>query len=600
MFSVPPWLNSTAAEVMSLVGLLKRAKPLWPVLIILAVSLFAWAPLLTPAYFFQAHDAPHSVFFLVEFDQTLRDGYLWPRWSPDFSFGYGYPLFNIYSPLAFYAAEILHLAGLSFVAAVKAMYILATAGAGLTMYLFARRLFGREAGLLAAAVYMLTPYRLLDIYVRSSYSEFVALALLPLALWAFAELIAAPNRRRVSLAGLIYGILALTHHTSLFTFTPFLVIYILYLLIATWRASGRERALRATLYAALGGVLGLALAAVYLIPMVAELRYINLGQWTAFNYSYDQHFVYMAQLLSPLWGYGYSGPGLNDGMSFQLGAVVLVLAICGGWLASARRIPARGTVFLCLAMTAGIVWLMSPAAQLAWTVLPIASLVQFPWRLLGLTAITLSVVAGSLLARPDGEAGNQAPTLSPDVLILLLVVVLGSFSYTLPHYTPVEPWREQPEAVIRWDSFSPPDRVAIVAATDVQPTDGPMKAQYLAGEPLQVATVLTGTGTVQTLRRGGASNEVLVRADGPATVEFYTFDYPGWQVTVDGQAVTHRHEPPYGLVTADVPAGEHRVVLRMGTTPPRLAGGIASLLALAAIGVGLSGRRIWRRPARLL
>src|SRR5512136_2760736 len=230
-----------------------------PVLIILAVSLFAWAPLLTPAYFFQAHDAPHSVFFLVEFDQTFRDGYLWPRWSPDFSFGYGYPLFNIYSPLAFYAAEILHLLGLSFVAAVKAMYIVATAGAGLAMYLFARRLFGREAGVLAAAVYMLTPYRLLDIYVRSSYSEFVALALLPLVLWAFAELIAAPSMRRLALAGLVYGILALTHHASLFTFTPFLLIYILYLLVKTWRASGRERALRATLYAALGEVLGLAL-----------------------------------------------------------------------------------------------------------------------------------------------------------------------------------------------------------------------------------------------------------------------------------------------------------------------------------------------------
>jgi hypothetical protein len=597
-------------EVTSLVAFLKRTKPQLSVLIILAISLFAWAPLLTPAYFFQAHDAPHSVFFLVEFDQTFRDGYLWPRWSPDFSFGYGYPLFNIYSPLAFYAAEILHLLGLSFVAAVKAMYIMATAGAGLAMYLFARRLFGREAGLLAAAVYMLIPYRLLDIYVRSSFSEFVALALLPLVLWAFAELIAAPSKRRVALAGLVYGILALTHHTSLFTFTPFLAIYILYLLIETWRASGRERALRAALNTALGGVLGLALAAVYLVPMLAELRYINLGQWTAYNYSYDQHFVYISQLLSPFWGYGYSGPGPNDGMSFQLGAVALVLVIFGGWLALARRVPQggtqRGTVLLCLAMTAAIVWLMSPAAQFAWTALPIASLVQFPWRLLGLTAITMSVVAGSLLARPEGEAGNQASgirlpeAVSPDTLILLLVVVLGSFSYTLPQYTPVEPWREQPQAVIRWDSFSPPDRVAIVAATDVQPTSGPMEAQYLAGEPLQVATLLTGTGTVQTLRRGGASNEVLVHAGGPATVEFYTFDYPGWQVTMDGQAIAHRHEPPYGLITADVPVGEHRLVLRMGTTPPRLAGGIASLLALAAIGVGLFGRRIWRRMARLL
>ena len=40
--------------------------------LLLLLSLFAWAPLLTPAYFFNAHDAKHSIFFLVEFDQTFR------------------------------------------------------------------------------------------------------------------------------------------------------------------------------------------------------------------------------------------------------------------------------------------------------------------------------------------------------------------------------------------------------------------------------------------------------------------------------------------------------------------------------------------------
>ena len=114
-----------------------------PVLAVLLFSIFAWSALLTPAYFFGAHDAPHSIFFLVEFDQTLHDGYLWPRWSPDFAFGYGYPLFNIYAPLAFYAAEMLHLLGLTFVGAIKAMYVLATIGGGLAMYGLLAHLLGK-------------------------------------------------------------------------------------------------------------------------------------------------------------------------------------------------------------------------------------------------------------------------------------------------------------------------------------------------------------------------------------------------------------------------------------------------------------------------
>jgi hypothetical protein len=652
-------------------------------LIILALSLFAWAPLLTPAYFFQAHDAQHSVFYLVEFDQTLRDGYLWPRWAPDFAFGYGYPLFNIYAPLAIYATEILHLLGLGFVAAVKAVYALATMGAGLTMYLFVGRLpapgvgrvFGRNAALLAAVVYMYVPFHLVEIFVRSAYSEFVALALLPLVLYAFTELVAAPGLRRLALAGLAYGVLALTHHTSFFTFTPFLVVYILYLLAGIWRDKGAGRALRTALITVASGLLGLALSAIYLLPMLAELRYVKIEQWTAYNYDYGQHFVYFSQLLSPDWGYGYSGPGLNDGMSFQLGAVTLVLVIFGGWLALTHRYarssfpsphrPHQGTDLFFLASTAVIVWLMSPAAQLIWRVLPIASLVQFPWRLLGLAALTMSVVAGSLLAGRDGESGsqgiresgtrksgnqglgdsgNQGPgnqeigksgnqgirdsgtqeirksekttdsltpdslspdppspdSLSPDPLLLLLVIILGSFAYTLPQYTPVEPWRTRPEAVVRWDRFSPAERVGMVIYTDEQPTTGPMEAQYLAGERLQVATILTGTGTVETRRHAGASDQVLVNANGPVTVQFYTYDFPGWQAMIDGRPTAHRHEPPYGLITLDVPAGQHRVSIRMGNTPPRTTGSVISLIAAIAIGVGLSGERIWRRELPLL
>jgi hypothetical protein len=379
--------------------------------------------------------------------------------------------------------------------------------------------------------------------------------------------------------------------------------------------------------------------------MLTELRHVKVEQWTAFNYAFGQHFVYFSQLLSPLWDYGYSGPGLEDGMAFQLGAVTLVLVAFGGWRVLAGRFPHRGTALFFLAATALLVWLMSPAAQFLWHVLPIASLVQFPWRFLGLTAVTMSVVAGAVVARGRGgggtretrgsgnqESGKQGlresgeqeiedagvvglipdcpipnspipdslipDSPSPYLLLLLLVVVLGSFAYTLPQYTPVEDWREQPQAVVRWDRFSTADRVAMMAHTQEQPTTGPMEAQYLAGEPLQVATILDGTGTVDTLRHGGSSDEVLVKADGPVRLQFYTYDFPGWQVTIDGVLVIHRHEPPYGLITVDVPDGEHHVSLRMGGTPPRTVGSAISLIAALAIGAGLLGERIWRRPLR--
>ena len=251
---------------------------------------------------------------------------------------------------------------------------------------------------------------------------------------------------------------------------------------------------------------------------------------------------------------------------------------------------------------------MSPAAGLLWQALPIASLVQFPWRLLGLATLSMSAVAGAVayplahISSSPGTTGRSSTregvrsgqSIPPELYVLCLIVAWGSYAYTLPQYTEVEAWRESPQAVVRWDRFSPADRVAMVTYTEQQPTSGPLEAQYLAGEPLQAATILSGDGALETLRRGGASAEVSVRAETPVTLQFYTYDYPGWQVTLDGERIPHRHEPPYGLITLDVPAGEHHVVLRMGSTTSRVAGGLMSLAAGLVILVMLSGRDIAR------
>ncbi|MCB0169584.1 MAG: hypothetical protein KDJ97_03445 [Anaerolineae bacterium] len=576
--------------------------------LILAFSIFAWGPLLTPAYFFEAHDARHSVFFLVEFDQTFRDGFWWPRWTPDFAFGYGYPLFNLYSPLAFYAAELLLLVGLSLTTAIKTMYVLATIGAGLGMYVFVRRLYGSMAGLVAAIAYMYVPFHLVEIFVRSAYAEYVALALIPLVFMAFTELIAKPTPRRVALAGLAYGLLPLTHHTSFFTFTPFLMIYILYLVAAKARFNIKSWVTHA-LAAAGAGLLGIALAAIYLIPVVAETRYIKVEQWTSGSYNYLQHFVYFSQLFEEGWGYGYAGPGARDDFSLQLGIVIVGLAIFAFVFSLYRAYPHRNTALFFMASTLVVVLLMSPLAAPLWQILPIAALVQFPWRLLAVTAFTLSVVSGSLIPavtavsyQPSAISGQPSATTGQpsaasagpssfiihhsSILLLVLIIILGSFAYTTPQYTEIPAWAETPLAVINWDRASIVDRVGMVSATDEQPQTSPMEAQYLNGEPLTTAAIIAGQGTVEMLHHGGASDRVRVVAAEPVTLQFYTYDYPGWRVTLDDQLIDYRAEPPYGLVTVDLPAGEHIVQLRMGGTPARTAGTIITVAATIII-IGL-------------
>jgi len=193
----------------------------------------------------------------------------------------------------------------------------------------------------------------------------------------------------------------------------------------------------------------------------------------------------------------------------------------------------------------------------------------------------MSIVAGSLLS----PTSDNKPKIQSQLYVLLLVIVLASFPYTLPQYTDIPAEAETPLAVVNWDKGSITDRVGMVSVTTQQPQTSPLEPLYLAQQPLLAATIITGQGTITTLHRAGASSQVQVNAPHPVTVQFYTYDYPGWQVTLNGQPLAHRYEQPHGLITVDVPGGDHLLLLQMGSTPIRTIGTIISGLALLVMAI---------------
>jgi len=578
-------------------GRLRRLARQWPlaksdanVVLVVAFSLFAWAPLLTPVYFLKAHDAAHSVFFLTEFHQGIQDGYLYPRWGPDHGLGYGYPTFIFYAPLAYYVAEVFHLLGAGPTAAVKITYALAFILSGLTMYAFVKRLWGPGAGLVSAVVYTYVPYRLVDIYVRCAFTEFCAFVFFPLILLLFLELVETSQPRYLALAGLAYAGLILTHIVSAFLFTPLLMAYVLWLMLRKAKSSLWQW-LRLSGFSLAAAFLALGLSAVFLLPIPIERNYIAQEQWTRATYSYDQHFIYPFQLLSAFWDYGYAVDGPEDTMSLQLGLAAVTLTLVAAILVLQRRTSERrtqrGTVLFFLGLTLGIILVMLPLSLPLWRLLPAAALVQFPWRLLALTSFTLSVLAGAVVPRLSSEAyrnqeakvdrGRDSAT-NPGLYVLLLAIILASFGYTLPEYTELSPRLETPAAPLDFE-LAHPDMVSMVAYTQEQPRSTPLVAQYLGGEPLVKAHTLTEGATVEMVRHGGGSEEIIVRSSQKATIQFYTYYFPGWRGFVDGQDVPIRPEEPYGLITLDVPAGEHQVRIRFGDTPIRVVGKVISLLS---------------------
>lgn len=586
-------------------------------ILLLLFSLFAIAPLFQPGYFWGAHDARHSVYFLFEFDRSIQDGVWYPRWSPDFAFGYGYPFFNIYGPLAFYLGEAFHLLGLEFVSAVKAVFALSLLFSGVTMFLFVRRFMGSRAGLLAGLVYIYIPYHIVDVYVRASLAESLALAFLPLNLWLFYETVASPRLAAILGAGLSYAGLMLTHNGLALLFSPLLGIYLIFLLLSRALA-GRERGLsgdlpglvrglvRSSLLPILSLLLGLGLSAIFWLPMALEFRYVRLDQWMGGYYGYRDHFVYLFQLFSSFWGYGLSEPGLEDGLPFQLGAIPLVFGFLS--LVALRRVERgelRRLLLFFQATTVVIIFLMLPASIPLWEVLRLVTFAQFPWRLLTLAIVALSFLAGSILVGADSSPQGVSPLA---VVALAALVILGSYAYLMPQI--VEP-AEGPVSLQGLMEFQRSAGEMTGSTTWVHeiPIWSPM-AQHIVTQDKPLITKVD-FGSLPAKRKekiivvteelGTTFEKVVFRARKEGRITFNTFYYPGWHAYLleseEGPIVRELPIVPHGTlgkITVTVPEGDHYLLLRFEDTPVRVVGkyvtALSVLIIFAALGWKASGR----------
>ena len=125
---------------------------IYPALLLLFAGI-AIAPLLRPGYFWGAHDARHDVYFIFQYAKSAAEGIWFPRWSPDWTYGYGYPFFIVYGPLATFVGVLIHqFAGLDYEASVKTVMALSIIGSGFAMYGFVQSWLGRRAGLVALSL----------------------------------------------------------------------------------------------------------------------------------------------------------------------------------------------------------------------------------------------------------------------------------------------------------------------------------------------------------------------------------------------------------------------------------------------------------------
>ncbi len=595
------------------------------VILVLLLSLPAIGPLLQPGYFWGAHDARHSVYFLYQFNKAIQDGVWYPRWAPDFAFGYGYPFFNIYGPLSSYVGEALHLLGFDIVTAVKIVFGLSVLLSGLTMFLFVRRLLGEPAGLLAALVYVYLPYHLFDLYVRAALAESVGFVFIPLVLWGFFEAVTRPRMRSLLGAALAYAALMFTSNLLALMVTPILGLYVAAMLLSQLRITNYElrimqqivRLFRAGLWPLAALLLGLGLSAIFWLPAILEYKYVRVDQWVGGRFAFGDDFVEIYQLFSPKWGFGASIPGPDDAAGFQIGLAALVLLALSFWAApKIADATTRRTLRFFQAVTILLIFLTTPASYFVWAVLPLSTFAQFPWRLLVVIAPFIAVVAGTVVAAGvrSQESGLSSPySLLPvpySLIILCSLILLASYPYLRAEVRDPKP-TEGPvsqAALFRFQQSSD-EMTGQTAWVRRIPNWSTLAEQVERGG--QITTKVNYTALpadqsvgVYSMEMDSVHELLWVGTDKAGqSVTFFVPYYPGWTAYIYRDLGPHDGNldkakgpvtrigplvetpqisttPIEGWMVVPIPPGSHFLELRFEDTPVRIAGQWISLLSL--------------------
>ncbi len=565
---------------------------------ILIVVVIAALPFLTRPGLPRGTDLELHVFRAAEYGDILRDGVLYPRWAPDFYYGYGYPIFNYYAPLTYAFANVLDLVpGVDAVTGVKLVILAAYALGSYGMYFLARRHFGSTAGIIAAAAFVLSPYFLLiDPLLRGDMAEFVALSLLPWVFYVF------DRPRRFSIAQpLILAAFVLSHNLLAVLGVALLVLYLL------WRGvliDGPKR----WGYDLVSLGLAAALTAIFWLPFIAERNAIRLDVAGPGHFDYHNHFVPLSMLLSP-------SPALDMGATtpkyiYNFGLVQWLLLIPAAILAVLRRKSAWGKIALFfVGATLCLAFLITPLSAFLWDRIPPAALVQFPWRLLGPAAFTLAMSLGILFGS-NTEARNRtepvthhAPRIAYYVLriapALALIALLVSALPTM--YPPL--WQADfgdtsPRGMIDFElsgvalgTTSTGDFLPKPIGREPGPAQSLLDSYNTGAIDKFDRSTLPAGATAQVVEHSAVHDRFVVSS----TVEFkgrlFTFLFPGWHVLIDDHEVSVTPMDQSGFMEFQIPAGSHRVDAQLSLTQPQLIGGLISFGALVAVFVLAVSRR---------
>jgi len=554
------------------------------VFFLLLFSFFALKDLARPG-FYTSHDGETHVARIAQYYQAITDGQIPPRWAKTLNGGLGSPIFVYIYPLPYLLASAIHFFGVSFTSSFEILIATTFVLSELFAFLWLKEVFNsQKAAFLGALFYTWVPYKFSLIYVRGSISEALAYTFVPALLWSLTRLSKNTNLKHAAVTSLFFATILLSQNLVAYMILPVIAGYILILSIL-------HKSIKYFILTIFAAIWGLIISSVTYLPVIFERNLIHFDE--LFQKVYNAHFITLNQLIHSPWDYGFSLPGLNDSMSFQIGlanilvvflTIVLTIILLFGKAQFSRNtarflvnIPNQTeiviTIFFFIIFIISIFLMLDiKTSVLFWKNFKPIQFVDIPWRFLGISAIAAAFLASFV-----------AKTTRSGLFFLLIIaaVIIANRNHLRinePKFYSDDFFLNYQGSATQYNEFTPRTRYSTGVTDDFNSRIESIKGNINIYDLNQKSNLLSFN----------TQNEK------PARIQVNLIKFKGWQIFMDGQKfvndptlVDKSYSFAYrsrvdtsGLSDLIVPQGQHNFIFKYKETSLRNLANILSILSI--------------------
>ncbi len=378
-----------------------------------------------------------------------------------------------------------------------------------------KKIFFSIPALIGSIVYALFPYHVYDIYTRGSVGEAVALSIIPFIFWQI-------ERGKNVFIAIGIGLLITAHNVLAILFLPIILLYMIIL---------RRCSISSILFVFIEG---LSMSSFFWMPALYD------RQFTVFDMTVVSDFSHYF---------------ISD---ISLFGIITIITLAISIYLIFRKLDIKLTFFLILTLLS--IFLATSISKFIWQILPLGPFIQFPFRMLSFSVLSISFLVGYILQK------SKRKYLIIGSVISLVILYASSWMFFTPKKTDNLP-----------DSFYSTNQ----DSTTVQNEYMPRWVKTLPNPTQnQQVSLLSGQGEVSNVFKNGARMSFDFQAVKPSAIETHIMYFPGWKVFVDNKKTPLTYSNSYGLIDFDLPSGFSHVKMVFEETSFRITADCVTLIGI--------------------